>query len=49
MVASRKDARTTAHPQIATQYDAIGRLTSLTDQADAVTAFSYDKRGLLRD
>ncbi|MDZ4217650.1 MAG: RHS repeat domain-containing protein [Methylobacter sp.] len=37
-------AKTGAHPQIASQYDAIGRLTSLTDQAGAVTQFQYDKR-----
>lgn len=36
-----------SHPAVTYTYDAIGRMTGLTDQANASTSFVYDKRNLL--
>jgi len=40
-------SKTSTAPAITYVYDAIGRMTSLTDQEGAKTQFSYDKRSLL--
>ncbi|MFZ2631084.1 MAG: RHS repeat-associated core domain-containing protein [Desulfosalsimonadaceae bacterium] len=39
--------KTATEPVIDYDYDAIGRMTALTDQAGSKTTFTYDKRGLL--
>ncbi len=36
-------------PIVDTNYDSLGRLTSLTDQAGATTSFVYDDRGLVTE
>lgn len=36
------------HPSIIYEYDSIGRMTDLFDQANSHTSFFYDKRGLVK-
>jgi RHS repeat-associated protein len=40
-------SKTSTAPAIRYVYDAIGRMTSLTDQVSSQTSFTYDKRSLL--
>jgi YD repeat-containing protein len=40
-------SQTSDHPTVNYSYDSIGRLSSLTDQAGAITSFVYDNRGLI--
>jgi len=40
-------AKTAAHPQINYVYDAIGRMSSLTDQVGSQTSFTYSSSGHL--
>jgi RHS repeat-associated protein len=43
-----KSSQTSTAPAIGYVYDAIGRISSLTDQVGSKTIFTYDKRSLLK-
>jgi RHS repeat-associated protein len=44
-----RTSQVAGQPAITYEYDAIGRLKSLTDQFGSKTSFDYDKRNLLRE